>query len=128
MNYMKQVAEMFGVKLGERFKISEWSEWYYFDVDGCCCERPSCSRITPLYDLLTGRISIRMPWSPQDGDEYWFGLTDGSVDRDVWNRNTDDFMRYSARNYFRTKEEAEVYASDIFDKLQRRMFHEKVKR
>ena len=127
MNYMQQVAEMLGVRLGEKFKIDNDWGWYYFDVDGCRGVDKGYCREVPMYDLLTGRASIRMPWIPQDGDEYWFGLTDGSVAHDVWNRNTDDFMRYSARNYFRTKGEAEVYALNIIDRLQKRMDHEKGK-
>ena len=80
MNYMKQIAEMLGVELGEKFKSTRkdtvlLSEFYITD-NGLYEQIPNQSPMlnSPiLKDLLIGeRKIIKLPWKPKGGESYYY--------------------------------------------------------
>lgn len=85
MNYMKQIAEMLGVELGENFKIRFESgditdDLYMLTPAGICI--PALS--TTVYDifprLFTGQIEIvKLPWRPTDDEMVYFITPEGEV-------------------------------------------------
>ena len=61
MNYMKQVAEMLGVELGEEFKVkgnNEHNKYKFTDTDLVYDSESKMSAIVTLYDLLKGEDEI----------------------------------------------------------------------
>ena len=55
MNYMKQVAEMLGVELGEEFKVkgnNEHNKYKFTDTDLVYDSESKMPAIVTLYDLL----------------------------------------------------------------------------
>jgi hypothetical protein len=76
MNKMKEVAEMFGVELGEEFyigndiyRITE-TGLYYYDIE----YKKWCKDHTGLTMLLNGGAKIK--WKPKDGEQCWFIYAD----------------------------------------------------
>ena len=79
MNYMKQVAKMLGVELGEvfcikaygpifKYKITEYGIEYLNVTDKWCESNPNL-----INEILTGRQVIRkIPWMPKEDDKYFF--------------------------------------------------------
>ena len=61
MNYMKQVAEMLGVELGEEFKVkgnNEHNKYKFTDTDLVYDSESEMPAIVTLYDLLKGEDEI----------------------------------------------------------------------
>lgn len=106
MNNMEKVAEMLGVKLGERFKIN--GKVFWLDKDGMWNDKEGrCAGI--LNSLLTGEYTIeKLPWKPQYSDRYWVIFMNEHVVRHYWSDDHIDFALYYAGNCFETKEEAEA--------------------
>ena len=117
-NYMKKVAEMLGVKLGERFRIN--GKVFWLDKDGI--RNDTGGRYAGLFScLLTGEYTIeKLPWKPQYGDKYWVVINDGHIARDDWNDYYVDFALYYAGNCFATREEASAHAPEVIEKLRRK--------
>lgn len=114
-NYMEKVAEMLGVKLSERFKIN--GEKYYITKEGLFDDDDDlCTMI--FMHLITGAYLIeKLPWKPQESDEYWCISMDGDALYSKWTERINDYAMYYAGNCFETKEEALEHASEIIGKL-----------
>ena len=72
MNYMKQVAEMLGVEMGERFKIKGHTNnaEYYISEQGLMREGFIEPFQKPLTTLLTGEAEIvKKPWKPKESEK-----------------------------------------------------------
>ena len=68
-NYMEKVAEMLGVKLGERFRIN--GEKYYITKEGLFDDDDDLCTIIFMH-LLTGKYTIeKLPWKPKMGKIYF---------------------------------------------------------
>lgn len=83
MNHMAEVAKMFGVELGESFKITsdtqgDYQNYYRFTENNCIefsddgVEWKMTTAAVFLKDILIGvaRI-IKLPWKPQKGAPYY---------------------------------------------------------
>ena len=117
-NYMGKVAEMLGVKLGERFKIN--GEVYWLDKDGLM-DDTGHQIFSTLGRLVIGQYTIeKLPWRPQESDRYWVFLKDGHTVRYFWNDDCVEFALYYAGNCFATREEALAHAPEIIAKLRRK--------
>ncbi len=65
MNYMKEVAHMLGVELGERFKISGMDDTFWLDDDGLCIQdnKGDYDLNALMMALLAGRLKVeQLPW------------------------------------------------------------------
>ena len=72
MNYMKQVAEMLGVELGEEFNINELKyNPHKFENEGMMdCE--GCMLNETLRRVIIGELTIeKLPWVPKEYGEYY---------------------------------------------------------
>ena len=133
MNYMAEVAKIFGVELGERFNIVDNRSGdasksnYYFSDFGLMVENEEYSAFesSVLVELLKGGYTIkRIPWKPKYQDNYWYVDIRGCICADEWSGNTIpnmyDINLYKLGNCYHTREEAEAnkdkwvkfYASD----------------
>lgn len=129
-NYMKDVAKMLGVELGEQFNIdccgecsSDNSYIYHLSNDGVVLDKKgySCISADVLSKLILGEWKIkRIPWHPNSYEMYYFVNADGDVDNFTWAACTTDLNLYKLGNCYRTPQEAEAnrdkwiafYASD----------------
>lgn len=125
MNYMKQIAQMLGVELGEEFylksnlngkylssgknkttfKLSDSGVKYKFIRNTNNYEW--CRLDAILAEVLTGSLEIvKKPWKPKKDEKYYCVLLCKEI---VYTRffedYEDDIMRYQLGNCFRTKEE-----------------------
>lgn len=83
MNHMTEVAKMFGVELGESFKITsdtqgDYQNYYRFTENNCIefsddgVEWKMTTAAVFLKDILMGDIRIiKLPWKPQKGETYY---------------------------------------------------------
>ena len=118
MNNMEKVAEMLGVKLGERFKAG--GRKYYIDEEGLFDDDGDICTMM-LKCLLTGEYTIeKLPWKPRFGDKYWVGFKDGPAVRYFWGDDCVDYSSYFAGNCFATHEEALAHAPEVIEKLRRK--------
>lgn len=124
-NYMKEVATLLGVELGEEFKIICDGEvkdgTYMIDNDSTCIyggideDTGKSFWYTDRYILnylLNGTYQIiKIPFRPRCGDLYWsFHYQDGYCEpySYSWDGCDFDYMSYYLGLCFRTKEEAEA--------------------
>lgn len=120
MNKMKEVAELLGVELGEKFKIATndggLTGYYVLTESGLDIadnEKPTMDYYSTivglLEDLLVGKMSVKkIPFKPIKGEEYWTIILSGNstfVARKKWNNDFEDYLRYSVGGCFKTKEE-----------------------
>lgn len=121
MNYMKQIAKMLGVELGEEFKVRSTkhtqnvnSEIFVFTKVGITTD-DGITRNDILIDLLLGVLEIvKLPWKPKDGDHYWYVEYDEgcALCRTTWSDSSYDLALYKLGKLYRTREEAEAQAEE----------------
>lgn len=121
MNYMKQIAEMIGVEMGEKFDIKTGEtiiQECYIDQFGL---HDDAWRGMPklLLKLLMGNAEIiKKPFRPEVGDLYWVIRRDGNFDCNHFNHDTYDIMAMYMGNCFYSKAEAELHKDEILAKFQ----------
>ena len=122
---MEQIAQMLGVELDEEFYLEDVTDGgYYITYDNDkTVFRLSNSGILRedkhianswidsthpyLLRLLTGRYTIvKKPWKPKNGEKYYWVQINKKIGYGYFYAEyQNDCMRYSLKNYFRTKEE-----------------------
>ena len=118
MNNMERVAEMLGVKLGERFKIN--GEVYWLDKDGLM-DDTGHQIFSTLGRLVIGQYTIeKLPWKPKNGDDYFVGTMGCGASISSWRGDYFDYASYYTGNCFRTREEALTHAPEITEKLRKK--------
>ena len=112
-NYMKNVAKMLGVELGEEFKIGNFSTLYKFTERGLFFKdnegwNYNCDYT--LDDLLIGDVEIeKLPWQPKRGEKYYTPSLDfNHAFRYYWDGYPSDFALKEVGMVFKTKEECEA--------------------
>lgn len=75
-NYMKEVAKLLGVELGEEFRIegSPIECSFKFSDEGLIVDNAKgpLQEVLLLKRLLTGKVKIiKLHWKPQKGDSYY---------------------------------------------------------
>ena len=121
-NHMAEVAKIFGVELGESFKITsgiqdDYQSYYRFTEssgieisdDGITWKMTSVA--TLLKYLLMGDIRIiKLPWKPREGEKYYVPrIAIRPEDRHYyyyWINSGVDIKRYDMGIVCKTKEEA----------------------
>ncbi len=119
-NRMAEIAKMFGVELGEPFKITDnthddYQRYHRFtenagiEISDDGVEWKTAGTVILKY-LLMGVVGIvKLPWKPSHGDEYWTPIVNQVAASTLWSKwsNSDnDRYRYEHGLICRTKEEA----------------------
>ena len=124
MNYMKQVAEMLGVEMGERFDIkypARTYEDYFFDDLGLKSTEVVFSPVK-LNDIINGNAEIiKKPFRPKYNEGYWIMRVDGNPEYNKFDGGTYDLMVMYMGNCFRTIPEAEAHKDEIMAKFREMM-------
>lgn len=121
MNYMKQVAEMLGVEMGERFDVKD----EYGDITADCFIdenglHNNCIDLVCTFErVLNGSAEIiKRPFRPNCNEEYWFVSCDGDVQVAIVDGETTfDLMAIYMGNCFRTEAEAAAHKDEIMAKF-----------
>ena len=118
MNYMSEVAKMFGVELGEEFELKSPNDSCYtlamFTDDGLKIIETNVSdqcfwKPYALEHLLKGTYTIkRKPWKPKLHEHYYFIDEEGYVYSETWDNQYPDIIFYKLGNCYKTYEEAEA--------------------
>lgn len=113
MNYIRDIADMLNVGIGESFKIIDEKSKpigiYYFTECGLFEKGFGINRHV-LAMLLEGTYFIKkLPWKPMDGEVYYFpdvSLGRPHADEDEWGDDVRDNIRYEAGMVCETEKEA----------------------
>lgn len=125
MNYYKQIAEMLGVQLNEKFMLK--------DTDNRI--RPRIYKITDkglfyefdetwlegynLFAIFQGDLTIvKLPWKPKERCEFYYYGLNGAI-KTIWAGTTFDYYRWKFGNCFKTREEAETKGKEIMEAIQK---------
>lgn len=127
MNYYKQVAEMLGVELNEKFMLKDedndflprtyriTDEGLMFEFGGV----PETSR--KLLDIISGRLTIvKFPWKPKtDEIYYYYSPYEGLTFQEIWLNTAGDYCMWKIGNCFRTREEAQTKGKEIMESIEK---------
>ena len=121
-NHMAEVAKIFGVKLGESFKITsgiqgDYQKYYRLTENNCIefsddgVEWKMTTAAALLKYILMGDIRIvKLPWKPQEGEKYYVPrIAIRPEDRHYcyyWDNSGVDIKRYDMGIVCKTPEEA----------------------
>lgn len=128
-NYMKEVAKMLGLSLGEEFKLKireteiAHSVVYHFTNRGLFTgNEVKCSGDT-LTEILVGVYKVvKPPFKPKDGERYWY--VSGNPEHGyatyltTWRDRVLDKQYFIAGNCFRTEEEANQHKAEFLTELE----------
>lgn len=108
-NYMKDVAKMLGVELGEEFLLEDCDGEFYLHQNGLYCRHNNLAYDATLRGILSGTFSIkRKPWKPKKEQDYYYICEDGSIESSFWLNDVSDLSFYKLGNCYRTRQEAEA--------------------
>lgn len=114
-SYIKEIAEMLGVEIGEVFNLKgndgkiitigdyrltesglEYSDGQYRWL-----------KSNSFTDLIVGKVGIvKKPWKPKYADVYYAINFDGNVIVKEWHGLDEDYLRFRIGNVFKSKEVA----------------------
>ena len=121
---MKQVAEILGVELGEKFIIenTESKMRVVLDADGLHISVGGflgTPKPDMLQNLLCGLYEVKkLPWEPKENERYYCpSITYNCVTDFDWGNLTLDFAMKALGMIYRTREEAEAHFSEDYERL-----------
>lgn len=125
MNYFKQVAEMLGVELNEKFMLKDKDNEflpraYKFTDEGlfyefCETWERSCNFMNIIRGYLT---VVKSHWKPKYEDKCYFYGKGRAMDT-VWIGTACDYARWKVGNCFRTEQEAETKGKEIMEQIEK---------
>lgn len=108
-NYMKDVAKLLGVEIGEEFVVKSAQPCVMWDTKKE--EFVTREPLDHIVGLLCGIYRIeRKPWKPNYKDTYWSIGTGGVLEPGTWLNDFVDISLYRLGNCYRTAEEASANA------------------
>lgn len=125
-NYMPEVAKMLGVEIEEPFDVLDEDG----EIKGCGPYRFTDETIVNcddegapiwlLHYLLCGKNTIqKRPWRPKEGDSFFYVLTNGEIQKYVFEiDNIHTLMLFSFGNCFPTEEAAEAAVPEMMAKFE----------
>lgn len=127
MNYFKQVAEMLGVELDEKFMLKDEDNDFlprtykitnrglFYEFSG------EWERSAKLLDIVAGYLTIvKSPLKPCHLEKYYvYSVFHKKALETNWQGVTEDFLYWKLGNCFRTKEEAETKGKDIMEQIKK---------
>lgn len=109
MNYMAEIAKLFGVELCEEFEIKGYPSRYMFINDGMINAESGFVCDGTLLKLLTNQVFIkRKPWKPKVDERYYSVAENGIPEENICVWDHFDIILYKLGNCYRTREEAEA--------------------
>ena len=125
VNYIPKVAEVIGLKIGERFRVklggNETAATFWFVEDGLMYDVPKADGMftgyaskQTLVSILNGEYEVvKLPWFPKIGEGYWCVLPscDPEYPRTAlvaMNKSVFSMINLHLGNYYQTQEEAEA--------------------
>ena len=124
-NYMPEVAKILGVEIGEEFEIiinemKMLTHGPYKITDNAIVDYVGCKTKSLLYGLLTGEYTLqKRPWRPKVGDAFFYVLTNGEIQKYVFEiDNIHTLMLFSFGNCFPTEEAAEAAVPEMMAKFE----------
>lgn len=124
-NYMPEVAKMLGVEIGEEFEIiinemKMLTHGPYKITDNAIVDYVGCKTKSLLYGLLTGEYTLqKRPWRPKVGDAFFYVLTNGEIQKYVFEiDNIHTLMLFSFDNCFPTEEAARAAVPEMMAKFE----------
>ena len=127
MKYWKQVAEMLGVELGEKFMLKDTDNdflprTYKLTDKGLMYEfSGELEQSLKLLDIINGYLTIvKLPWKPK-ADEFYYCYSPYAciTCQERWMNTSSDYCMWKLGNCFRTKEEAETKGKEIMTKIEK---------
>ena len=131
MNHMEEVAKMFGVELGESFKITsdthgDYQNYYRFTENNCLETSDDgvgwkiIKAEVLLKRILMGDIRIiKLPWKPQKDEKYYIPCININpvhmYDEYYWNNDHIDIEHYRMGLVCKTPEEAVAITMRMLD-------------
>lgn len=133
-NLMPRIAEMLGVEIGERFKVSQKDSEIYYFTDAAFLKQVNDAEsedfvsdleeedLLVLYYLLSGKETVvKLPWEPKEDEQYWtISFVKNHhpyVENYIWNSDDMDFLKLKLGMVYRTKAEAEAHLSEDYQRL-----------
>ena len=132
MNYMKQIANMLGVEIGEQFKVRSTkytqnvnSEIFVLTIGGVTTD-DEIPRNDILIDLILGVVEIvKLPWKPKNGERVWYVDADNSMRAiEFSDSNCRDLFLCKLGKLYRTLDGANAYAEEdnaYWDKIRKEL-------
>ena len=124
-NYMPEVAKILGVEIGEEFEIiinemKMLTHGPYKITDNAIVDYVGCKTKDLLYGLLTGEYTLqKRPWRPKVGDAFFYVLTNGEIQKYVFEiDNIHTLMLFSFDNCFPTEEAARAAVPEMLEKFE----------
>lgn len=124
-NYMPEVAKILGVEIGEEFEIiinemKMLTHGPYKITDNAIVDYVGCKTKSLLYGLLTGEYTLqKRPWRPKVGDAFFYVLTNGEIQKYVFEiDNIHTLMLFSFDNCFPTEEAARAAVPEMLEKFE----------
>ena len=124
-NYMPEVAKILGVEIGEEFEIiinemEMLTHGPYKITDNAIVDYVGCKTKSLLYGLLTGEYTLqKRPWRPKVGDAFFYVLTNGEIQKYVFEiDNIHTLMLFSFDNCFPKEEAARAAVPEMMEKFE----------
>ena len=134
MNLIPIIAKELGVEIGEKFKVTRYSNVVFrFDETSLQFFATLTNDWREVSDelykmIMKGNTEVkRLPFKPKEHERYWYvyvGDDEIGITR-FTEANTNDLMRVYCGNCFRTEAEAEKHKYEIYEKLTGRKWEEK---
>lgn len=124
---IKKIAQMLNVTLFENFvnkdKMKKSNGYIYqitekglikrkADLDYWDWEDASDDLGSFLYGEWT--VSVRIPWKPKDGTEYWHVTKERKFGHSIWKSSDEDQERYDTGNCFLSRNNAEKCVIEFY--------------
>ena len=114
-NHMKEVANMLGVDIGERFQVFDsvgrecpW-KFYFTEKDLVIDGANTGAEADMLRLLICGIYTVKnIPWKPSNRSNYYYIDEYGCVDVSWWDGDVYDLNFYKLGNCYPTPQEAEA--------------------
>ena len=122
-SYMKELATMLNVELGERFNIKDFeNNPCYFSECGLFDSNDSLCPISFISKIIQGKLEIaKLPWKLYDGVQFYYIDYYGKVMCKTYvNKNNLIDLRVRMGNYFRTREEAQQHKEKWLNNLKQK--------
>ena len=140
MNHAREIANMLGLEIGEKFTIKGHPDygtfWFVDDQSEGWRELWKVDLEKGFYDaeieindtleqLLAGFYEVeKMPWKPKRSQKYYtvnytLQTNEKVIDETIWIDSVYDLMRWKSGNCFKTRKKAEIKGEELIERLRK---------